>query len=323
MLVLRARVFVFVRLNKIRCALPFSALAFSNRPSRAVGAIESLPPPPRVSHPPTADLFIQSNPIVCSIVPPFCARHKLTNGEIKSSAPLLHLATAADPDDEKRLRIRALSHRPVALMRPVMAPRPSSPRSSAGAGARGKGGQGAATGGAAAEEEEDGAGGDAGSMCDMQAWACELSFENEKSCREARRHMEARRLRLRSEKVGIFARAMGLLGGLACRRPFRAYLFFGGANIYCGDNGKYAGCVWSRPVCGMEQGCAWESDFGFREKMCEDVLQNFHCRWPLGWGWGRGVRLLRNSSVVVGQSRPTAASAPHGEPPPPPPRFSR
>eukprot|EP00903_Cladosiphon_okamuranus_P012477 g11683.t1 len=128
-------------------------------------------------------------------------RHKLSNGEIRSSAPLLHLAAVADPDDEKRLHIRALSHRPVALMRPVMAPRLSSPISSAGGG--GKGGRGAAGGAeaVAAAEEEDGAGGDAGSMCDMQAWACELSFENEKSCREARKHMEGRRLRLRSEKT--------------------------------------------------------------------------------------------------------------------------
>lgn len=46
-------------------------------------------------------------------------------------------------------------------------------------------------------------GGDAGSMCDMQAWACELSFENARSCRLARKHMDGRRLRLRSEKVRV------------------------------------------------------------------------------------------------------------------------
>lgn len=94
-------------------------------------------------------------------------------------------------------------------MRPVMAPRPSSsPRSGTGGGGGGKGNGGrGATGGAAASaaaEEEDGAGGDAGSMCDMQAWACELSFENERSCREARKHMEGRRLRLRSEKASLW-----------------------------------------------------------------------------------------------------------------------
>ena len=38
-------------------------------------------------------------------------------------------------------------------------------------------------------------------MCDMQVWACELTFENARSCRLARKHMEGRRLRLRSEKV--------------------------------------------------------------------------------------------------------------------------
>lgn len=44
-------------------------------------------------------------------------------------------------------------------------------------------------------------GGDAGSMCDLQAWECELAFENARSGRLARKHMEGRRLRLRSEKV--------------------------------------------------------------------------------------------------------------------------
>lgn len=149
-------------------------------------------------------------------------RHKLTNGEIKSSAPLLHLAAAADPDDDKRLHIRALSHRPVALMRPVMAPRPLSPKSSAGGG--GKGSRGATSGAPATAEEDGGAGGDAGSMCDMQAWACELSFENEKSCREARKHMEGRRLRLRSEKVSLTPSWGDSCCVFGCRWSLRAYL---------------------------------------------------------------------------------------------------
>lgn len=124
------------------------------------------------------------------------------NGEIKSSAPLLHLAAAVDPADDKRLLIRALSHSPVALMRPVAAPRASTPRSSTGGG--GGGGTEGALSGASVES---GGGGDAGSMCDMQAWACELAFENERSCRLARKHMEGRRLRLRSEKVCFGTRA--------------------------------------------------------------------------------------------------------------------
>jgi len=129
-------------------------------------------------------------------------RHKLTNGEIKSSAPLMHLAAAPDPADDKRLHIRALSHRPVALMRPVTAPRPASPRPSTGGGAgNGSGAAIGVDGGGGTASLEDGGGGDAGSMCDMQAWACVLSFENERSCRLARKHMEGRRLRLRSEKV--------------------------------------------------------------------------------------------------------------------------
>lgn len=125
------------------------------------------------------------------------------NGEIQSSAPLLHLAAVADPTDEKCLHIRALSHRPVALMRPVTAPIPSTPRSSTDGGINGGGSGGSAQAkvGAAAEEEGGGGGGDAGSMCDMQAWACDLSFENERSCRLARKHMEGRRLLLRSQKV--------------------------------------------------------------------------------------------------------------------------
>ncbi|CAN0326864.1 unnamed protein product, partial [Laminaria digitata] len=130
-------------------------------------------------------------------------RHRLMNGEIKSAAPLLHLAAAVDPSDEKRLHIRALSHRPVALMRPVTplghsTSKPSPPlggggsvRFRGGGGAGGRGGSGVIAEG----------GGDAGSMCDMQVWACELSFENARSCRLARKHMEGRRLRLRSEKT--------------------------------------------------------------------------------------------------------------------------
>lgn len=62
----------------------------------------------------------------------------------------------------------------------------------------GGGGVGVGAGGGGGGDE---GGGDAGSMCDMQAWACELSFENARSCRLARKHMESRRLRLRSEKV--------------------------------------------------------------------------------------------------------------------------
>ncbi|CAM9254940.1 unnamed protein product [Ectocarpus sp. 6 AP-2014] len=125
------------------------------------------------------------------------------NGEIKSSAPLLHLAAAVDPADDKRLLIRALSHSPVALMRPVAAPRASTPRSSTGGGGpNSSSSQGATTEGAVSGASvEGGGGGDAGSMCDMQAWACELAFENERSCRLARKHMEGRRLRLRSEKT--------------------------------------------------------------------------------------------------------------------------
>lgn len=132
------------------------------------------------------------------------------NGEIKSSAPLLHLAAAVDPADDKRLLIRALSHSPVALMRPVAAPRASTPRSSTGGGGGG-GTDNSSSQGAMAEgvvngaSVEGGGGGDAGSMCDMQAWACELAFENERSCRLARKHMEGRRLRLRSEKVCVLA----------------------------------------------------------------------------------------------------------------------
>ncbi|CAN0118093.1 unnamed protein product [Pylaiella littoralis] len=130
-------------------------------------------------------------------------RHKLMNGEIQSSAPLLHLAVVADPTDTKCLHIRALSHRPVALMRPVMAPIPSTPRSSTDGGSKGsKGGKsGTAEENGGCTEEQGGGGGDAGSMCDMQAWACELSFENERSCRLARKHMERRRLLLRSQKT--------------------------------------------------------------------------------------------------------------------------
>ncbi|CAM9765911.1 unnamed protein product [Ectocarpus sp. 4 AP-2014] len=133
-------------------------------------------------------------------------RNRLMNGEIKSSAPLLHLAAAVDPADDKRLLIRALSHSPVALMRPVAAPRASTPRSSTGGG--GGGGTESSSSKVATKEGavsgalvESGGGGDAGSMCDMQAWACELAFENERSCRLARKHMEGRRLRLRSEKT--------------------------------------------------------------------------------------------------------------------------
>ncbi|CBJ32244.1 conserved unknown protein [Ectocarpus siliculosus] len=131
-------------------------------------------------------------------------RNRLMNGEIKSSAPLLHLAAAVDPADDKRLLIRALSHSPVALMRPVAAPRASTPRSSTGGGGGpdSSSSQGATTEGAVSGASvEGGGGGDAGSMCDMQAWACELTFENERSCRLARKHMEGRRLRLRSEKT--------------------------------------------------------------------------------------------------------------------------
>lgn len=127
------------------------------------------------------------------------------NGEIQSSAPLLHLVAVADSTDEKCLHIRALSHRPVALMRPVTAPIPSTPRTSTDGGSNGGGdggGSSQAKGGAAAEEGAGG-GGDAGSLCDMQAWACDLSFENERSCRLARKHMEGRRLFLRSQKVSV------------------------------------------------------------------------------------------------------------------------
>ncbi|CAN0492748.1 unnamed protein product [Ectocarpus sp. 12 AP-2014] len=131
-------------------------------------------------------------------------RNRLMNGEIKSSALLLHLAAAVDPADDKRLLIRALSHSPVALMRPVAAPRTSTPRSSTGGGGGtdSSSSKGATTEGAVSGASvESGGGGDAGSMCDMQAWACELVFENERSCRLARKHMEGRRLRLRSEKT--------------------------------------------------------------------------------------------------------------------------
>lgn len=142
------------------------------------------------------------------------------NGEIKSSVPLLHLAAAADPADKKRLLVRALSHRPVALMRPVTVPSTTStPRSSIGeSGGNGRRDGGKSTGvgnggeGGGGAEEED-VGGDAGSMCDMQAWACELSFENERSCLLARKHMEGRRLRLRSEKVCLCVPRGGGGGG--------------------------------------------------------------------------------------------------------------
>lgn len=109
----------------------------------------------------------------------------------------MHLAAVSDPADDKRLHIRALSHRPVALMRPVTAPRPSTPKSSTGDGGDAGKGIGAATGvdgSTGTASAEDGGGGDAGSMCDMQAWACVLSFENERSCRLARKHTEGRLL---------------------------------------------------------------------------------------------------------------------------------
>lgn len=141
------------------------------------------------------------------------------NGEIKSAAPLLHLAAAVDPVHEKRLHIRALSHRPVALMWPVtpLGPSTSKPTPpSVGKGDASKKGEGGGKGNGGEVGSNNGSakgrggggiiaegGGDAESMCDMQVWACELTFENARSCRLARKHMEGRRLRLRSEKVRL------------------------------------------------------------------------------------------------------------------------
>lgn len=51
-------------------------------------------------------------------------------------------------------------------------------------------------------------GGDAGSMCDLQAWECDLAFENARSGRLAMKHMEGRRLRLRSDKVCVLCCAV-------------------------------------------------------------------------------------------------------------------
>ena len=56
----------------------------------------------------------------------------LTDGEIKSSAPLMHLASSeAEPADDRYLRTKTLRQRSVALMRPVTAPdhRPLGPAS--------------------------------------------------------------------------------------------------------------------------------------------------------------------------------------------------
>lgn len=146
-------------------------------------------------------------------------RHRLTNGEVKSSAPLMHLASSPDPDDTTRLDIRALSPHPVALMHPVIPPpRPPPPGTTPGSGRdEGKKGRtsfdrsdgvgsncGAGTHGRGRRSSGlglDRGAGDAASMCDMQAWACQLVFENSRGCRLARKHMEGRRLRLRSEKV--------------------------------------------------------------------------------------------------------------------------
>lgn len=90
-------------------------------------------------------------------------------------------------------------------MQPVTPPPPSSVSGgSSSKTGKGKGGKRSIAGGGRVGAEEGGqGGGDAGAICDMQAWSCELAFENEKSCRLARKHMEGRRLLLRSEKVGV------------------------------------------------------------------------------------------------------------------------